>query len=621
MLSEQSQKQNTDGWERAREILRETFGFSDFRPNQAEIIGTLLRGTDTIVVMPTGGGKSLCYQIPSIAREGTGIVVSPLIALMKDQVDALCQHGVRAAFLNSSMSYAQRRDTEEALLAGALDLLYVAPEGLLAGAVLDVLEKIPIALFAIDEAHCVSRWGHDFRPEYLELSVLADRFPGTPRIALTATADKMTQREIAEQLSMPSAEKYIAGYDRPNIHYMISESAGARHALLDFINDRHSGDSGIVYCMSRKGVEQTAEWLSSKGLAAIPYHAGMAKQERERNHNRFLVEEGIIVVATIAFGMGIDKPDVRFVAHLNLPKTIESYYQETGRAGRDGLPASAWMSYGLQDLMMLIQMVDGSDADEEFKRVERSKINSLLGLCETAGCRRQSLLGYFGEQYEKPCGNCDNCLNPPETWDGTVVAQKALSCVYRTGERFGVSYLTDVLLGKDTERIKNFRHDRLKVFGVGTELDIAGWRSVIRQLVAAGALAPKSDGYGGLYLTQKGNAVMRGREAVFFRKLPKREKPKRDAKAKPSRASKMVEAADIPVFEKLRELRSKLAREQNVPPYVIFHDSTLAEIAREKPADLLRMSFISGIGNVKIDEYGERFLKVLKEFEEEGSAD
>ncbi len=415
-----------------------------------------------------------------------------------------------------------------------------------------------------------------------------------------------------------SAEEYVSGYDRPNIFYTINinESGEARGALLDFINEKHSGDSGIVYCMSRKGVEKTAAWLSSKGLAAISYHAGMTGEERMKTHNRFLREEAVIVVATVAFGMGIDKPDVRFVAHLNLPGSIESYYQETGRAGRDGLPASAWMSYGLQDLVMLIQMVDKSEADEEFKRTERSKINSLLGLCETSGCRRKSLLVYFGEEYETRCGNCDNCLAPTETWDGTVAAQKALSCVYRTGKRFGVGYLIDVLLGKDTERIRNFRHDSLKVYGAGTELDPAQWRSVIRQLVAAGALTPKSDGYGGLRLTERGNTLMRGKGNMFFRKMPDRQKPgKRRREYKRLRVSKAVGEADMPIFEKLRELRLRLAREQDLPPYMIFHDSTLAAMANEKPADLLQMSFIPGVGRTKLDKYGDEFIKVLREFQ------
>lgn len=599
--------------DKALEILRGTFGFADFRPHQGEIIQTLIGGGDAVVVMPTGGGKSLCYQIPSIVREGTGIVVSPLIALMKDQVDALLQHGVAAAFLNSSMPPARRREVEKDLVEGNLDLLYVAPEGLLGGRMMEILRSAKIALFAIDEAHCVSRWGHDFRPEYMGLSVLAHGFKGVPRIALTATADAMTRREITEQLELQNAAEYIAGYDRPNIRYMISELPDARRALLDFINDKHAGESGIVYCLSRKSVEKTAEWLSSKGLSAVAYHAGMTTAEREKNHNRFLREEGIGVVATVAFGMGIDKPDVRFVAHLNLPKNIESYYQETGRAGRDGLPASAWMSYGLQDVMTLVQMVDNSEADESFKRVERSKINSLLGLCETAGCRRRSLLGYFGEQYGKPCGNCDNCLNPPQTWDGTVAAQKALACAYRTGQMFGAAHLIDVLLGKDTEKIRSFGHNGLKVHGVGTELDAMGWRSVIRQLVSAGALAVKTDGYGGLRLTEKGNLLMRGKESISFRKLPERKPAPAKAKKSPRVSKADIGEGDMPLFEKLRELRTRLAAEQNVPPYVIFHDSTLAAMAKEKPGDLLQMSFISGVGRVKLDKYGEDFLKVLKE--------
>ncbi|MGI9558054.1 MAG: DNA helicase RecQ [Thermodesulfobacteriota bacterium] len=614
MSSGSPQTSPPDGWEKALEILRGTFGFPDFRSRQAEIIQTLLRGEDAIVIMPTGGGKSLCYQLPSLARPGTGVVISPLIALMKDQVDALRQYGVRAAFLNSSMTYSERGKTEAALRAGALDLLYMAPEGLLSSGGIDLLKGLDIALFAIDEAHCVSRWGHDFRPEYLELSALALRFPGVPRIALTATADEATQREIADRLILGSAQKYISGYDRPNIRYMINEEPEARAALLEFINSRHGGESGIVYCMSRNGVEKTAKWFCSKGLTALPYHAGMTKTERERNHNRFLREEGVVVVATVAFGMGIDKPDVRFVAHLNLPKTIESYYQETGRAGRDGLPASAWMSYGLQDLMMLIQMVDSSDADEAFKRVERSKINSLLGLCETAGCRRQVVLGYLGESYEPPCGNCDNCISPPETWDGTVAAQKALACVYRTGERFGVGYLTDVLTGRETERILRFHHNELKVYGAGAEMDAVGWRSVIRQLIAAGCLVPKTDGYGGLRLTEKGNSLMRGRGDMFFRKMPERErKPKRERRAVKPRAPKDVSGENMPVFEKLRELRSALAREQNVPPYVIFSNATLAAMAKERPQDLVQMGFISGVGRVKLNKYGERFLKALEE--------
>ena len=573
-------------------------------------------GRDAIAVMPTGGGKSLCYQIPSIVRRGTGVVVSPLLALMKDQVDALRQYGVRAAFLNSSLSYEERRDTVRTFLRGGFDLIYMAPEGLLVDSMLRLLEKVDIALFAVDEAHCVSRWGHDFRREYLGLSVLAELFPDVPRVALTATADEMTQREIAEQLRLRNADKHIAGYDRPNIRYMISESANARRSLLDFITENHANDSGIVYCMSRNGVEKTAAWLTEKGFSAVAYHAGMAPSEREHNHNRFLNEAGVIVVATIAFGMGIDKPDVRFVAHLNLPKSIESYYQETGRAGRDGMPASAWMNYGLQDLMILVQMLDDSDADDAFKQRERSKINSLLGFCETAKCRRQSLLDYFGQQYPAPCGNCDNCLDPPETWDGTVAAQKALSCVYRTGERFGVSYLIDVLLGKDTERIRNFHHDSLSVHGVGTEFNALQWRSIMRQLVSAGMLAPEPSGHGGLSLTAKSRGVLKGEDKIFFRKLSQR-KPARQSPAESRpRPSKANARAAAPLFEKLRELRLQLARKQNVPPYVIFHDTTLIQMAATKPANLEQMSAISGVGQAKLYKYGTDFLQAVRDFQQ-----
>ncbi len=637
MLSEQPQ---TDGAadrrrERAFAVLRDTFGFSRFHPHQGEIIQTLIEGGDAIAVMPTGGGKSLCYQIPSLVRAGTGVVVSPLIALMKDQVDALRQYGVRAASLNSSMAYAERRRVEHRLVTGGLDLLYVAPEGLLAEPMLALLEKIPIALFAVDEAHCVSRWGHDFRPEYLRLSVLGARFAGVPRVALTATADEMTRREIAERLDLRGADEHVAGFDRPNIRYMISETAGARQTLLEFINEKHGGDSGIVYCLSRRNVDDTTKWLCGKGLRAVSYHAGLPKAERERAHNLFVNEEGVIVVATIAFGMGIDKPDVRFVAHLNLPKTIESYYQETGRAGRDGMPASAWMSYGLQDVMMLVQMLQNSEADEEFKRVERGKINALLGLCESADCRRRAMLGYFGESYEGPCGNCDNCLESPETWDGTVAVQKALSCVFQTGQRFGVKYLIDVLIGKETERIRGFGHDRLETYGAGLEFGALEWRSVMRQLAATGLLVPDPDGYGGLRLTDKGRACLRDGDKVLLRTLRRKESARptkmsrfspaidgdsADASAKPSRKKKPVAAmqslteADAALFEALRTLRLGLARKQHVPSYVIFHDSTLLEMAKKRPGDVEALSEISGVGRVKVDRYGADFLKVIHEF-------
>ncbi len=601
----------------AFQVLRDTFGFSAFHPHQAEIIQTLMTGGNAIAIMPTGGGKSLCYQIPSMLREGTGVVISPLIALMKDQVDALHQYGVRAAFLNSSMSYEDRRRVEGELLRGDLDLLYVAPEGLLSEAMLEMLAGVRVALFAIDEAHCVSRWGHDFRPEYGQLSVLAERFAGVPRIALTATADDLTRRDIAERLNLRDAEKYIAGFDRPNICYRISEATGARQALFNFINEKHHGDSGIVYCLSRRSVDETARWFCGKGLRAVAYHAGMERSEREKSHDLFLREESIVVVATIAFGMGIDKPDVRFVAHLNLPKNIEAYYQETGRAGRDGLPASAWMSYGFQDVVTLMQLLENSDADHEFKRVERAKMNSLLGLCESAGCRRETILGYFGETYAGPCGNCDNCLDPPETWDGTVAAQKALSCVFRTGQRFGFTYLIDVLLGKETERIKRLNHHKLSVYGVGPELDANEWRTVIRQLTAAGLLAPDPEGFGGLRLTPKSRAVLRGGETISLRKLPRRRKaagaPKKSA-AKPPDAE-LLDDNDAVLFEALRKLRLTLAKEQNVPSYVIFHNAALIDMAKKKPVDAEAMAMISGVGQVKLDRYGDAFLEVIKDFQ------
>lgn len=599
------------GPNRALAVLRDTFGLNQFRPHQGEVIHTLINGGDAIAIMPTGGGKSLCYQIPSIVRKGTGVVISPLIALMKDQVDALRQYGVKAASLNSGMAYYDRRRVESRLIAGDLDVLYLAPEGLLAEPMLALLEKIPLALFAIDEAHCVSRWGHDFRPEYLRLSILGERFAGVPRVALTATADEMTRREIATQLKLRGADEHVAGFDRPNIRYMISETAGAKQALLDFLNEKHRGDSGIVYCLSRRNVDETAKWFQAKGLRAVPYHAGLAKVERDRHHNMFVNEEGVIVVATVAFGMGIDKPDVRFVAHLSLPKTIESYYQETGRAGRDGLPASAWMSYGLQDVTMLIQMLESSEADEEFKRVERSKINALLGMCESADCRRTTILSYFGESYKGPCGNCDNCLESPETWDGTVVTQLALSCVQQTRQRFGVSYLVDVLLGKSTDRIKRFGHHRLKVYGAGLELGVAEWRTVIRQLTAMRLLDPDPE-FGGLRLTDKGKAQLQDGETVLLRKL-RRKKVTKPAPRVAS-AAPLTDTVDRSLFDALRKLRLGLARAQNVPPYVIFHDMTLMEMARKRPRNAETMAAIAGVGPVKVSRYGEEFLKVIREY-------
>lgn len=595
-------------------VLRDTFGFSDFQSHQSAIINTLIAGRNAIAIMPTGGGKSLCYQIPSILRGGTGVVVSPLIALMKDQVDALHQNGVRAAYLNSSMSYPERLRTEKALTNGELDLLYVAPEGLLTRAMLDMLSNIKIALFAIDEAHCVSRWGHDFRPEYMQLSVLATRFAEVPRIALTATADDLTRHDIAERLHLHDATKYIAGFDRPNICYTISEAPGARQALFNFITEKHAGDSGIIYCLSRRNVEDATEWFCKKGLRAVAYHAAMSTAQRTHSHNLFMREEGVIVIATIAFGMGIDKPDVRFVAHLNLPKNIEAYYQETGRAGRDNLPANAWMSYGLGDVILLARMIENSESDEEFKRVERTKMNLLLGLCESIECRRKAMLGYFGETYQGQCGNCDNCITPPETWDASVASQKVLSCVYRTGQRFGIAHLIDVLLGKNNEKIHKFNHDKLSVYGIGKELSAKEWRFVLRQLTVGGLLAPDPNGFGGLCLTEKSRAILRGRETIALRKLPKRQTKEIKKSTRASIIATELNADEEPLFKALQELRRLLAGKQNVPPYYIFTNASLMDMAKQKPTDMESMAQISGVGEVKLKRYGDAFLQVLNKF-------
>ena len=597
--------------DRATEVLRDTFGFDSFLPLQRDVIKALLAGEHAIAIMPTGGGKSLCYQLPALLRDGVGIVVSPLIALMKDQVDALQQYGVRAAVWNSTLSGEQRREVERQLHHNELDLLYLAPEGLLGESMQAHLARASIALFAIDEAHCVSRWGHDFRPEYLQLSALAERFADIPRIALTATADELTRNEIAVQLRMQNARRYVAGFDRPNIAYHINQQIDARDALLAFIKNKHDGDAGIVYCLSRKRVDDTAAWLKAQGINALAYHAGLPAHAREHAHNAFAREDGVVVVATIAFGMGIDKPDVRFVAHLNLPKNIESYYQETGRAGRDGQPANAWMNYDLSDVVKLLQMIDGSDADEEFKRIERAKTNALLGLCEAAGCRREVMLGYFGETYRAPCDNCDNCIAPPQTWDGGVAAQKALSCAYRTGQRFGAVHLIDVLLGKDNAKIRQLGHAQLKVYGVGEELTAHQWRSVFRQLTAAGMLRPNQ--HGGLHLTEKSRAVLKGEQKILFRELP-RQSARESTPRKPKPAAIALSENSRELFNQLRELRGNLAREQNMPPYVIFHDSTLRELATHRPTDEVTMLAINGVGAVKFSKYGEQFLRVINAF-------
>jgi len=597
----------------AHEILRRVFGYEHFRAPQDEVIATLMAGGDALVLMPTGGGKSLCFQIPAIARPGTGIVVSPLIALMQDQVAALKQAGVRAAYLNSTLDAQTARVIEQQLLRGELDLLYIAPERLMLERSLDLLTRANIALFAIDEAHCVSQWGHDFRPEYMQLSVLYQRFPTIPRIALTATADEPTRREIIARLGLDNARIFISGFDRPNIRYRIAQADGgrggsAREQLLRFIRIEHAGDAGIVYCLSRKRVEEIAAWLAAQGLDALPYHAGLPAEVRERNQARFINEEGVIIVATIAFGMGIDKPNVRFVAHLNLPKSIEAYYQETGRAGRDGLPSDAWMIYGLQDVITLRQMLESSEADETHKRVERHKLDAMLGLCELTTCRRQALLAYFSDALDQPCGNCDTCLQPPETWDASLPAQKALSCVHRTGQRFGVNYLIDVLMGKDDERIKRFGHDKLSTYGIGKELGATEWRGLFRQLIARSLLAVDIEGHGALLLTDACRPVLRGEERLMLRRETKPEKIKKTA----ARASTtFARAGDNRLWDALRARRREIALEQGVPPYVVFHDATLTEMVEVRPQTIDQLAHITGVGSRKLDAYGEDFLEII----------
>ena len=605
--------QHSPRLDQARELLRHSFGYSDFRPPQDQIIDHLLADGDALVLMPTGGGKSLCYQIPAMLRAGVGVVVSPLIALMQDQVNGLRQLGVRAAYLNSSMTLDEANRVEGQLLAGELDLLYVAPERLLTPRMLNLLEQSQLALFAIDEAHCVSQWGHDFRPEYIQLSQLQHQFPAIPRIALTATADEPTRREIVQRLALQEAKQFIVGFDRPNIRYQIMENDGnGRERLLRFILDEHQGEAGIVYCLSRKRVDDIAQWLQSKQIKALPYHAGMDSQTRQLHQNRFLREEGVVIVATIAFGMGIDKPDVRFVAHLNLPKSVEAYYQETGRAGRDGLPADAWMIYGLQDVITLRQMQASSEADESHKRVERHKLDAMLALCEITTCRRQTLLGYFSDPLEQPCGNCDTCLQPPQTWDATQAAQKALSCVHRTGQRFGVNYLVDVLLGKDNERIKRFNHQQVSTFGIGVEFSAGEWRAIYRQLIAHGLLAVDLEGYGGLHLTEASRPVLRGETKLMLRKFRKAQKSSR---SKTSR-TRPSNTADTELWETLRTLRRHLAETQGVPAYQIFHDATLMEMMEKRPRNKQQLALISGVGERKLEAYGEQFLACLIEFDE-----
>ncbi|MEE7546644.1 DNA helicase RecQ [Xanthomonas sp. Kuri4-1] len=595
----------------AHEVLSRVFGYDEFRGPQQAIVDHVAAGNDALVLMPTGGGKSLCYQIPALLREGTGIVVSPLIALMQDQVEALRQLGVRAEFLNSTLDAENAQRVERELLAGELDMLYVAPERLLTGRFLSLLERSRIALFAIDEAHCVSQWGHDFRPEYRQLTVLHERWPQVPRMALTATADPPTQREIAERLDLTEARHFVSSFDRPNIRYTVVQKDNARRQLLDMLG-RHRGSAGIVYAMSRRKVEETAEYLRTQGFNALPYHAGLPAEVRAENQRRFLREEGIVMAATIAFGMGIDKPDVRFVAHVDLPKSLEGYYQETGRAGRDGEAAEAWLCYGLGDVVLLKQMIEQGEASEERKRLERGKLDHLLGYCESMQCRRQVLLAGFGETYPQPCGNCDNCLTPAAAWDATVAAQKALSCVYRSGQRFGVGHLIDILRGSDGEKIKQFGHDQLSTYGIGRDLDARTWRSVFRQLVAASLLEVDSEGHGGLRLTDASRQVLKGDRQVMMRREQPASRERGDRSSTP-RTGVPVQPQDLALFNALRGLRAELAKEQNVPAFVIFHDSTLRNIAEQRPGSIAELARVGGIGGSKLARYGEQLVEVVRE--------
>lgn len=597
----------------ALQTLRSVFGYDSFRGQQQQIIEQLIAGQDVLVLMPTGGGKSLCYQIPALVMDGVGIVISPLIALMQDQVSALHQLGVKAAFLNSTLALEQVRDIEQQLQNGQLDLLYIAPERLSNARTQALFARCKIALFAIDEAHCVSQWGHDFRADYLLLSVLHEQFPQVPRIALTATADERTRQEIITRLALEQAQVFVSGFDRPNIRYRIIQKDNARQQLLNFIRTEHPGDTGIVYCLSRKKVEETAEWLNDKGLKALPYHAGMDHRERQKNQHQFLMEDGLIIVATIAFGMGIDKPNVRFVAHLDLPKSVEAYYQETGRAGRDGLPANAWMAYGLQDVLTLRQMLSASNADEAHKRIELHKLDAMLALCEMVSCRRQALLGYFGDNLEQGCGNCDTCLEPVETWDGSIAAQQALSCIYRTGQRFGVTYLIDVLLGKADERMRQFGHDKQSTFGIGKALDEKQWRSVFRQLVAKSLVEIDFEGHGSLKLTDACRPVLRGEQTLMLRKDAQIAKTRREKTEKRQPGG----AADSALWNALRAKRKALADQQDVPPYVIFHDATLMAMVDARPRNHQQLGMLSGIGQRKLELYGDEFLAVLAEFDDE----
>ncbi|MDP9940047.1 DNA helicase RecQ [Ectopseudomonas alcaliphila] len=591
----------------AMRILKDVFGYDAFRGNQAAIIERVAAGGDALVLMPTGGGKSLCFQVPALMRQGLAVVVSPLIALMDDQVATLDELGVAAVALNSTLGPDEQREIADRIRRGQIKMLYLAPERLVQPRMLSFLQGLDIALFAIDEAHCVSQWGHDFRPEYLQLGQLAELFPHVPRIALTATADKRTREEIVQRLHLDNAERFLSSFDRPNIFYRIQPKDQPRKQLLNFLAAR-KGDAGIVYCLSRKKVEEVADFLSNQGFPALPYHAGLPNELRAFNQKRFLNEEGLIMVATIAFGMGIDKPNVRFVCHLDLPKSLEAYYQETGRAGRDGLPADAWMAYGLQDVIFLKQMLNNSDGDERHKRIEQHKLDAMLALCEETRCRRQALLAYFDEELPNPCGHCDNCIDGVETWDATEPARQALSAVYRSGQRYGVGHLVDILLGRDNEKIRAAGHQHLAVFGVGKGFSEVEWRTLFRQLVARGLADVDLDGFGGLRLSETCRPLLRGEVSLQLRREPK---PAQAAKASSSAASQLVRGHERDMWEALRSLRRKLAEEHSVPPYVIFPDATLLEMLRSQPGSLREMAEVSGVGARKLERYGQAFLEVL----------